>query len=46
MWSAYNNRVTKFCDFGNNDVVCSLIWNPMGNQLAIGTGSGEIHIYD
>ncbi|CAD8164284.1 unnamed protein product [Paramecium pentaurelia] len=46
LWSAYNNRVTKFCDFGNNDMVCSLIWNPQGNQLAIGTGSGEVHIYD
>ncbi|KAM3132005.1 hypothetical protein pb186bvf_015889 [Paramecium bursaria] len=46
LWSAHNNKVIKFCDFGNNDMVCSLVWSPQGNQLAIGTGSGETHLYD
>ena len=27
-------------------MVCSLAWSPHGNQLAVGTGQGEIHIFD
>ncbi|KAM3132013.1 hypothetical protein pb186bvf_015897 [Paramecium bursaria] len=46
LWSAHNNKVIKFCDFDNNDMVCSLVWSPQGNQLAVGTGSGETHLYD
>ncbi|CAD8178876.1 unnamed protein product [Paramecium pentaurelia] len=46
LWSAINNKVTKFCDFRNTDIVCSLTWAPQGNQLAIGTESGSIQIYD
>lgn len=47
LWSAQNNKVVKFCDFGStDDMVCSLVWSPSGHQLAVGTASGEIHMFD
>lgn len=46
LWSAHNNKVFKFFDFGNDDMVCSLAWSPNGTQLSIGTQQGEIHLFD
>lgn len=46
LWQATTNKVVKFCDFGQDDMVCSLNWAPGGHQLAIGTDQGLVHLYD
>eukprot|EP00982_Pelagococcus_subviridis_P000189 1510-Pelagococcus_subviridis.AAC.2 len=46
LWSACTSRVTKLCDLGPNDSVCSVGWTPRGTYLAVGTDKGEVQIWD
>ncbi|KAG5405077.1 hypothetical protein IGI04_011196 [Brassica rapa subsp. trilocularis] len=43
-WSAQN--VTKLCDLGGDESVCSVGWALRGTHLAIGTSSGTVEIWD
>eukprot|EP01018_Ginkgo_biloba_P033623 Gb_41288 [translate_table: standard] len=46
LWSAYTSKVTKLCDLGLNDSVCSVGWTQQGTYLAVGTNLGDIQIWD
>lgn len=46
LWSAADGKVFKVCDLGNEDMVTSVSWSKRGNHLAVGTNSGEVHIWD
>ncbi|GLJ40960.1 hypothetical protein SUGI_0847770 [Cryptomeria japonica] len=46
LWSACTSKVTKLCDLGTTDGVCSVAWTPQGTYLAVGTNNGEIQIWD
>mmetsp|Transcript_2387 Transcript_2387/g.8792 ORF Transcript_2387/g.8792 Transcript_2387/m.8792 type:complete len:487 (+) Transcript_2387:3-1463(+) len=46
LWSACTSNVTKLCDLGPNDNVCSVSWTQRGSFLAVGTNNGELHIWD
>jgi len=46
LWSACTSRVTKLCDLGPDDTVCSVGWTPRGTYLAVGTNQGEVQIWD
>ncbi|RDY02718.1 Protein FIZZY-RELATED 2, partial [Mucuna pruriens] len=38
--------VTKLCDLGIDDSVCSVGWAQLGNYLAVGSNSGKVQIWD
>ena len=42
LWSASNNKVIKFCELSNNELITSINWNKYGTHLAIGTSLGEV----
>ncbi|KAF0933639.1 hypothetical protein E2562_018872 [Oryza meyeriana var. granulata] len=46
LWSASNCKVTKLCDLGPRDSVCAVHWTREGSYLAIGTGLGDVQIWD
>eukprot|EP00873_Tetraselmis_striata_P009134 jgi/Tetstr1/429398/TSEL_019310.t1 len=47
LWSACTSKVTKLCDLGSNDEVCSVAWTQRGTYLAIGTfRDAEVQIWD
>ncbi|KAJ1287275.1 hypothetical protein BS78_03G418900 [Paspalum vaginatum] len=46
LWSASNSKVTKLCDLGPTDSVCAVHWSREGSYLAIGTGHGDVQIWD
>ncbi|GLJ45281.1 hypothetical protein SUGI_0953020 [Cryptomeria japonica] len=46
LWSACSSKVTKLCDLGLNDSVCSVGWTQRGTYLAVGTNIGEVQIWD
>ncbi|KAJ3676393.1 hypothetical protein LUZ60_003805 [Juncus effusus] len=46
LWSASTSKVTKLCDLGSRDGVCAVQWTREGSYLAIGTGLGEVQIWD
>jgi cell division cycle 20-like protein 1 (cofactor of APC complex) len=46
LWSACTSKVTKLCDLGPADSVCSVGWTQRGTYLAVGTHSGEVQIWD
>ncbi|KAJ4786195.1 hypothetical protein LUZ62_037441 [Rhynchospora pubera] len=46
LWSASTSKVTKLCDLGSRDGVCAVQWTREGSYLAIGTGRGEVQIWD
>jgi cell division cycle 20-like protein 1 (cofactor of APC complex) len=39
-------QVTKLCDLGVDETVCSVGWALRGTHLAIGTSSGTVQIWD
>nr|GEZ37648.1 protein fizzy-related 2-like [Tanacetum cinerariifolium] len=39
-------QVTKLCDLGNDDSVCSVGWAQRGTSLAVGTSNGKVQIWD
>lgn len=46
LWSACTSKVTKLCDLGERDSVTSVTWSQRGTQLAVGTRTGEVQIWD
>lgn len=46
LWTATNSKVTKLCDLGPRDIVCSVQWTKEGSYLAVGTSLGEVEIWD
>ncbi|GAB0491875.1 hypothetical protein MMPV_003130 [Pyropia vietnamensis] len=47
LWSAATSVVTKLCDVGStHGPVCSVSWSPRGRELAVGTMSGVVHVWD
>ncbi|OQR95729.1 WD repeat-containing protein srw1 [Achlya hypogyna] len=46
LWSACTSKVTKLCDLGDQDSITSVSWAPRGHQLAVGTHSGEVQLWD
>ncbi|XVF13236.1 hypothetical protein REPUB_Repub08aG0191200 [Reevesia pubescens] len=46
-WSSNNvSKVTKLCDLGVDDSVCSVGWAQRGTHLAVGTSNGKVQIWD
>ncbi|XP_062029776.1 B-type cell cycle switch protein ccs52A-like [Rosa rugosa] len=46
LWNACSSKVTKLCDLGTDDSVCSVGWAQRGTHLAVGTGNGKVQIWD
>jgi len=46
LWSSHTGKVAKLCDLGASDSVTSLTWAPTGDQICVGTNSGEVQIWD
>ncbi|CAN1789130.1 Protein FIZZY-RELATED 2 [Linum perenne] len=47
LWNACSSKVTKLCDLGIDDSVCSVGWAQRGtNNLAVGTFNGKVQIWD
>nr|XP_024389964.1 protein FIZZY-RELATED 3-like [Physcomitrium patens]PNR44292.1 hypothetical protein PHYPA_016676 [Physcomitrium patens] len=46
LWSACTSKVTKLCDLGPTDSVCSVGWTQRATYLAVGTNLGEVQLWD
>ncbi|KAG0497064.1 hypothetical protein HPP92_001463 [Vanilla planifolia] len=46
LWNACSSKVTKLCDLGVDDNVCSVGWAQRGTHLAVGTSQGKVQIWD
>ncbi|XP_059661695.1 B-type cell cycle switch protein ccs52A-like [Cornus florida] len=46
LWNACSSKVTKLCDLGMDDSVCSVGWAQRGTHLAVGTSNGKLQIWD
>ncbi len=46
VWNATTSTVQELCDVGEDDQITSLSWSNRGDQLSVGTKSGEVHIWD
>ncbi|KAK8471379.1 hypothetical protein PHAVU_003G213700 [Phaseolus vulgaris] len=46
LWNACSSKVTKLCDLGIDDLVCSVGWAQRGTHLAVGTSNGKVQIWD
>ncbi|XP_021735944.1 protein FIZZY-RELATED 2-like [Chenopodium quinoa] len=46
LWNACSSKVTKLCDLGVDDSVCSVGWAQRGTHLAVGTNNGKVQIWD
>ncbi|KAF7810229.1 protein FIZZY-RELATED 2-like [Senna tora] len=46
LWNACSSKVTKLCDLGIDDSVCSVGWAQRGTHLSVGTSNGKVQIWD
>mmetsp|Transcript_33453 Transcript_33453/g.58616 ORF Transcript_33453/g.58616 Transcript_33453/m.58616 type:complete len:434 (+) Transcript_33453:8-1309(+) len=46
LWSASTSKVSKLCDLGFSDAISSVSWNQAGSQIAVGTNSGLVQLWD
>ncbi|XP_071698544.1 B-type cell cycle switch protein ccs52A-like, partial [Rutidosis leptorrhynchoides] len=46
LWNASSRKVTKLCDLGMYETVCSVGWSQQGTSLAFGSSNGEVQIWD
>ncbi|XP_020217911.1 protein FIZZY-RELATED 1 [Cajanus cajan] len=46
LWNASSSKVTKLCELGVDDSVCSVGWAQLGAYLAVGSNSGKVQIWD
>ncbi|KAK1320638.1 Protein FIZZY-RELATED 2 [Acorus calamus] len=44
LWNACSSKVTKLCDLGADDSVCSVGWAQRGTHLAVGTNNGKVEV--
>ncbi|RYR29858.1 hypothetical protein Ahy_B01g054434 isoform B [Arachis hypogaea] len=44
LWNACSSKVTKLCDLGIDDCVCSVGWAQRGTHLAVGTSNGKVQV--
>lgn len=44
LWNACSSKVTKLCDLGIDDSVCSVGWAQRGTHLAVGTNNGKVQV--
>ncbi|KAJ7944844.1 Protein FIZZY-RELATED 2-like, partial [Quillaja saponaria] len=42
LWNACSSKVTKLCDLGIDDSVCSVGWAQLGTHLSVGTSNGKV----
>ncbi|KAG5239862.1 B-type cell cycle switch protein [Salix suchowensis] len=46
LWTASNSKVTRLCDLGHNDSVCSVQWTREGSYISVGTHEGQVQVWD
>ncbi|XP_052205416.1 protein FIZZY-RELATED 3 [Diospyros lotus] len=46
LWNATTSKVTKLCDLGPSDGVCSVQWTREGSYISIGTNLGQVQVWD
>ncbi|KAF4758831.1 substrate-specific activator of APC-dependent proteolysis, partial [Perkinsus olseni] len=46
LWCPMTGAVTQLCEVPEDDLVASVAWNQDGSSLAIGTGKGDVQIWD
>ncbi|XP_057491372.1 protein FIZZY-RELATED 3-like [Actinidia eriantha] len=46
LWTATTSKVTKLCDLGPTDSVCSVQWTREGSYISIGTHLGQVQVWD
>ncbi|GKA95220.1 protein FIZZY-related 3 [Tanacetum coccineum] len=46
LWTATTSKVTKLCDLGPNDGVCSVQWTKEGSYISVGTSLGKVQVWD
>ncbi|KAJ6717911.1 PROTEIN FIZZY-RELATED 3 [Salix purpurea] len=46
LWTASNSKVTRLCDLGPNDSVCSVQWTREGSYISVGTQLGQVQVWD
>ncbi|KAL6980554.1 B-type cell cycle switch protein ccs52B [Sarracenia purpurea var. burkii] len=46
LWTATTSKVTKLCDLGPTDSVCSVHWTREGSYISIGTSLGQVQVWD
>lgn len=46
LWAATTSKVTKLCDLGPTDSVCSVQWTREGSYISIGTSQGKVQVWD
>ncbi|KAK6933160.1 WD40 repeat [Dillenia turbinata] len=46
LWTASTSKVTKLCDLGPNDSVCSVQWTREGSYISVGTYLGQVQVWD
>ncbi|KAK1283911.1 Protein FIZZY-RELATED 2 [Acorus calamus] len=46
LWNACSSKVTKLCDLGVGDSVCSVGWAQCGTHLVVGTNNGKVEVRD
>lgn len=46
LWSASSSKVTKLCELAPGDSITSVTWAVRGSQVAVGTFSGQVQIWD
>ncbi|KAI6702214.1 hypothetical protein NL676_011350 [Syzygium grande] len=46
LWNACSSKVTKLCDLGIDDSVCSVGWAQRSTHLAVGTSNGKLQVWD
>ncbi|ESR48795.1 hypothetical protein CICLE_v10031523mg [Citrus x clementina] len=46
LWTASNSKVTRLCDLGPGDSVCSVQWTREGSYISVGTNLGQVQVWD
>ncbi|KZV79388.1 WD40 repeat-like protein, partial [Exidia glandulosa HHB12029] len=46
LWNAQTAEVQQLCDYTSSDVVTSVSWTGRGSTIAVGTHSGQVHLWD
>ncbi|KAF4660990.1 substrate-specific activator of APC-dependent proteolysis [Perkinsus olseni] len=46
LWCPMTGAVTQLCEVPEDDLVASVAWNQDGSSLAIGTGKGDVQVWD